>query len=118
MPVRIKYNGRRYPRTVSIRGGTSRAFLVDRRELDLDDYDAYVLLKANSRLTPNTWEFNVLGVIEGKPKEPERPLPEVKKTVTYIKKEETKPVEKIEEPPKKTKKAMSAGGPIMKRRKK
>lgn len=60
MTVKIRYNGKRFPRTVNLRGGKSRSFLKDRKELELDEYDAMLLLKSNTRLQPTKWEFSVL----------------------------------------------------------
>jgi len=62
MSVKISYNGSRYPRTVSLRGGKKTSFLSDRKVIEIPDYDAYLLLTMNNRLTPETWEFNVVGV--------------------------------------------------------
>lgn len=58
----VKYNGKRPNRTVNLRGGGKVSFLLDRKILALDDYDAMLLLKSNVRLTPDTWEFSVVAV--------------------------------------------------------
>jgi hypothetical protein len=60
--IKIHYNGRRFPRVVSLRGGGKISFLPNRLILDLEEYDALYLLKLNNRLTPEKWEFTVIGV--------------------------------------------------------
>jgi len=58
--IKIHYNGRRFPRVVSLRGGGKISFLPNRLILDLEEYDALYLLKLNNRLTPEKWEFTVV----------------------------------------------------------
>ena len=60
--VFVKYNGKRPNRTVNLRGGGKVSFLLNRKILALDDYDAMLLLKSNVRLTPDTWEFSVISI--------------------------------------------------------
>jgi len=70
--ISVKYQGRRFPRSVSLRGGGTTSFQPNRLVLTLDEYDALFLLKANNRLTPERWEFTV----EGVEKQENVPLPE------------------------------------------
>jgi len=57
--VRVKYNGSRFPRIVNKRGGTKTSFQVGRLILELEEYDAMLLLKSNIRLDPSRWEFTI-----------------------------------------------------------
>jgi hypothetical protein len=65
--IRIKYNGRRFPRTISLRKHEKRVFLPGRREIDFDDYEAYALLKGNIRIAPRLWEFNIANMAPATP---------------------------------------------------
>jgi hypothetical protein len=65
MLIRIKYNAERFPRTIILRNHKTKVFQPNKREIDFEEYDAYLLLKNNSRLKVEKWEFNVVGVIEG-----------------------------------------------------
>ncbi len=56
--VKIKYNGKRFPRIVNLRGGNRVSFLPNRMILELEEYDAMLLLKSNVRLQPEKWEFS------------------------------------------------------------
>src|SRR3990167_6913714 len=116
MAIKLRYNGRRFPRSMSIRGGANKSFTQDRREIELDDYDAYVALKSNSRLTPELWEFSIAGVSATSTKPPTSellPVPEVAKEAPLRK-------EEIEEKPEKPKykQAISAGGVKIEKQKK
>lgn len=73
----IKYNGSRFPRTVALRGGNKVNFTQERNVLELEEYDALLLLKANSRLTANTFQFTVSDVISLY-KEPEDKVEDIK----------------------------------------
>ena len=66
--LKVRYNGRRFPRTVAIRRQGKKTFLADRKELTLEDYDAYLLLRNNIRISPTLWEFNVVEVVKRFPK--------------------------------------------------
>ena len=57
--IRVRFNGSRFPRTVSLRGGKKISFHRDRLVLVLDEYDALLLLRSNTRLTPDRWEFTI-----------------------------------------------------------
>ena len=95
--MRIKYNGNRTPRTISLRGGKKTSFHDDRKIIDIPDYDAYLLLSMNNRLTPETWEFNVVG-LSTKETTPEP------SAVKEVSKEAPKNEENTEEKPKNKKK--------------
>jgi hypothetical protein len=56
----VKFNGKRFPRIVNLRGGDRVSFHPYVKILELNEYDALLLLKSNSRLTPDKWEFTVL----------------------------------------------------------
>lgn len=60
MKIKVKYNAARFPRTVNLRGGKKTSFQADRLTLDLDEYDALLLLKSNNRISPERWEFTVV----------------------------------------------------------
>lgn len=60
----IEYFGKRFPRVVSLRNGTKVNFLEDRKTLELDEYDAMLLLKSNIRMNPTTFEFGIAAVIQ------------------------------------------------------
>jgi len=62
--IRIRYNATRFPRTIILPDHKKQVFQADKRELDFEEYDANLMLKNNVRLTPNTWEFSIVGVIE------------------------------------------------------
>jgi len=112
----IRYLGRRFPRTVSMRGGLSKSFQSDRTEIELDSYDAYVLLKSNSRLTPDTWEFNVVDVKEAKPENVKKPV--IQPIPEPPKEEPPKEELKEEKPVVRKKQAMNAGGVDVKKKRK
>lgn len=57
MKVKIEYKGRRFPRIVNLRGGDRISFLQNRRIIELEEYDALLLLQSNTRMTPEKWEF-------------------------------------------------------------
>lgn len=57
--IGIRYNGKRYPRTVNLRGGSKISFIQGRDIIFLDEYDALYLLKFNSRIQPEKWEFTI-----------------------------------------------------------
>lgn len=59
----VQYNGVRFPRTVNLRGNQHISFQRNRLQLTLDEYDAMLLLKANTRVRPEAWEFTIVGVI-------------------------------------------------------
>jgi len=59
MLIKIHYNGRRFPRSVHLRGGGKTSFLPERLTLELEEYDALYLLTLNNRLTPDKWEFAI-----------------------------------------------------------
>lgn len=103
--IKIKYNGRRFPRIVSIQNGGKMSFQPDRLVLELNEYDALFLLKSNSRLTPDKWAFTVAEIGF---KEPPAPKP-VAQEAPIPKKEDIEPVEEKPKPsrPGKKKKAMS-----------
>ena len=62
MVISVRFNGRRFPRVVSLRKGGNISFLPDRLVLDLEEYDALYLLKSNNRISPERWEFAIAGV--------------------------------------------------------
>ena len=61
----IEYNGSRFPRVVALRGGSKTNFHQDRKTLELDEYDALLLLKSNTRVSPEKFEFTIVSVIGG-----------------------------------------------------
>lgn len=61
--IAVKYNGKRFPRTVALRGGGKLCFQPYCKVLELDEYDALLLLKANTRMTPNKFEFTVADIM-------------------------------------------------------
>lgn len=65
--IKVKYNGTRFPRIVAIQGGKKTSFLADRREIVLNEYDALLLLKSNTRVNPEKWEFTIDRITEDKP---------------------------------------------------
>lgn len=65
----IQYNGTRFPRTVGLKGGKKVNFTKERTVLELDEYDALLLLRANSRLSPNAFQFTVTDVIRSEEEE-------------------------------------------------
>ena len=85
--LRIKYNGRRFPRIVNMSGrqGTL-SFNEDKRELKVSNYDANFLMTFNTRLGNSIWEFDVIDVIKEPPKPIEQTKPE-----PIIEKEKLKP---------------------------
>jgi len=89
--LRIKYNGRRFPRIVNMSGrqGTL-SFNEDKRVLDVSNYDANLLMTFNTRLNSNIWEFDVIEVIKDSPKV-EPPIEQTKPEPAIEKKEEVKP---------------------------
>lgn len=62
--IRIRYNGERFPRTINLRGHKTKTFQPDKREIEFEAYDAYLMLRNNARLKVDGWEFNVTGVVE------------------------------------------------------
>jgi len=62
--ISVRYNGTRYPRTVNKRHGTKVSFFSNRQVLELEEYDALMLLSANQRLMPGKWEFTVEMAVE------------------------------------------------------
>lgn len=94
--LRVKYNGRRFPRIVNLSGrqGTL-SFTEDNKELLIPNYDTNLLMTFNTRLNVGVWEFDVIEVVKDTPKI-EPPKEEVKPDPI---KEEIKPkiVEKIKE---------------------
>lgn len=62
MKIKVKYNGRRFPRVVSLRKGGMKSFHADRVVMELEEYDALFLLKSNTRMKPTRWEFTIVGV--------------------------------------------------------
>ena len=63
MKLIVKYNGNRYPRTVNLRGGLKTAFVNGRDVIEINEYDALLLLTYNHRLMPDKWEFTIVGVV-------------------------------------------------------
>lgn len=61
--VKIRYNGKRYPRTINLRGGGKISFFNDRNVIALSEYDALYLLKFNSRINPEKWEFTIEALV-------------------------------------------------------
>lgn len=92
--LKIHYNGVRFPRIVNLKAHRITSFLANRKELELEDYDAYLLLRNNIRLSPDVWAFNVVEVIKDKDKpwrEALKPLEDKKETVKEpVKKEKPK----------------------------
>ena len=99
--LQIKYNGRRFPRTLVLNGHRVKSFHKDKLVLELEDYDAYSILKSNIRLNPKLWEFNVVKVV--KAKDTVEVKPEPKPEAPKAKPVETKK-KKAVPPTKKTKK--------------
>lgn len=60
----VEYYGKRFPRVVPLRSGGKVNFHQDRTVLELDEYDALLLLKSNIRMTPEKFEFGIGGVVE------------------------------------------------------
>lgn len=59
MKVPVQYDGKRFPRVVSLKNGEKIAFRPDRKVLELDMYDAMLLLKSNIRKGRYDWEFTI-----------------------------------------------------------
>ena len=59
MKITVKYNGKRFPRVVNHRKGGTTSFHPDKRILELEEYDALLLLKSNTRMTHEIWEFTI-----------------------------------------------------------
>lgn len=91
MQLRIKYNGRRFPRIVNMSGrqGTL-SFNEDKRELLVSNYDANLLMTFNTRLNNSVWEFDVVDVIK-EPLKVAPPIEQTKPEPIVEKKEEVKP---------------------------
>lgn len=62
--VKIRYNGRRFPRTINLRSHKTKVFHPQGRELEFDEYDANLMLRNNIRIGLDSWEFSVVGVSE------------------------------------------------------
>jgi len=92
--LRIRYNGRRFPRIINMSGrrGTL-SFTEFTKELLVPNYDANLLLTFNTRLNTGVWEFDIIEVIKDE-------LPKVKSEPV---KEEVKP-EPIKKPAKRGRK--------------
>lgn len=60
MNIFIQYNGNRFPRIVSLKGGKKTNFHIDRRILSLNEYDALFLLRSNTRIGTDRWEFTIV----------------------------------------------------------
>jgi hypothetical protein len=93
----VEYRGKRFPRVVALNGGGKLCFQRDRTVLELDEYDALLLLKSNIRLTPDKFEFTIADAIIPEVEENEEDIdldddPDVGKTSDS--KPEDKPAEK------------------------
>ena len=64
MLLRIKYNSNRFPRTIILKNHKTKVFHPDKKEIDFEEYDAYLLLKNNSRLKAEKWEFSIVGITD------------------------------------------------------
>jgi len=62
--IKVKYNGRRFPKIVQIRGGVNKSFQPGREALVLDEYDALLLLKSNVRLAADKWAMTVMPSVD------------------------------------------------------
>lgn len=58
--INLKYNGNRFPRAVILNGHRKEVFHLDKRVIAFENSDAYMILKYNSRLNPNLWEFDIV----------------------------------------------------------
>lgn len=94
MLIRVKYNGVRFPRTVSLQGNKRTSFQSDRKVLELEEYDALMLLKFNNRISPTVWEFTVEGV---EPSESEKVIPASVQN-DNVKEEQPDPAPQVEKP--------------------
>ena len=74
--LRLQYNGARFPRVIILKNHKKTTFLSNRRVLTLDDYNAYLLLRNNVRISAAVWEINVVEVIEEKPEIKVSPQPQ------------------------------------------
>lgn len=96
--LKIRYNGRRFPRTVNLRGRrTPMSFLSNRTVIEFEDYDAYLILRGNTRLDLNRWEFNIVSEMPKKaapekvtPSKPSVEKPKQEKPKTKSKKKRGK----------------------------
>ncbi len=70
MLIRIRYNAERFPRVIILPNHKKQVFHSDRRELDFEENDAYILLKDNARISLGNWEFSIIGIIDEKRQEP------------------------------------------------
>jgi len=106
--VNLRYNGNRFPRAVILNGHRKEVFHPIKRVIAFENSDAYMILKYNSRLNPNLWEFDIVDEV-----------PEVKLTKTaslelkpiIYKHEDIEKLSKLDKPtepekPVKVKKAM------------
>jgi len=62
--IQIRYNAGRFPRVIILRNHKKQVFQPDKQELYFTEYDANLLLKNNSRIKSDIWEFSVVGVEE------------------------------------------------------
>ncbi len=60
----VEYFGKRFPRAVILRAGGKQCFHPERTTLELEEYDALMLLKQNIRINPDKFEFSIAAVID------------------------------------------------------
>lgn len=62
--LKIRYNGTRFPRVVVLRNHMKKVYHHPKQEIFFDEYDANTVMKNNSRLSPEAWEFSIVGIYE------------------------------------------------------
>ena len=98
--LKIRYNGRRFPRIVNMSGrkGTL-SFGEDKKELEISNYDANLLMTFNTRLNSSTWEFDVIEVVKDNDQSKIPPIEKTRSEPIVEKKEEIKPEPAITKKP-------------------
>ncbi|RKY32404.1 MAG: hypothetical protein DRP74_02715 [Candidatus Omnitrophota bacterium] len=90
--IKIRYNGRRFPRAVLLENHQRKIFWPERKIIELPDNEAYRLLQGNIKLSYTQWEFEITGVTQDKQEKPKLVISEIP-TDTIPKFESVKEVE-------------------------
>lgn len=59
MRIKIKYNGRKFPRTLLLRNRKRVSFHSSKLIIDIDEFDALDVLSQNIRISDSVWEFTI-----------------------------------------------------------
>ena len=94
MKIKVKYLGTRFPKMVNLRNGKKIAFIQGRTELELDEYDALMLLRTNVRIKPTAFIFSIIDVIKDNDQSQILPIEEDVKVADPEPKEEKKKTNK------------------------